>query len=83
MADALRSPVGMGAGARSAYEREGAVVSGRSLTSSGSALIAGGGEWIDPELCGGVKSDGTRCNAHPVNGKTYCIGHLRGTKEGE
>jgi hypothetical protein len=82
VADATKSPVGMGAGAISAYTREGAVIHDRSLVAGGASLVAGGGEWVDPSWCGATKKDGSLCEASPVNGKAYCIGHLRGAKEG-
>lgn len=83
MADATRSLIGSGAGAVSAYERGGAVISDRSLTSADARLVAGGNEWVDPSWCGAAKKDGTLCEAQPVTGKAHCIGHLRGAKEGK
>jgi len=77
-----KSLVGQGAGAVSAYQREGASLSGRAPR-AGMQPVAGGGEWADaPRTCNATRKDGAECSAPVVGDNSFCIGHLRGAKEG-
>ena len=43
-----------------------------------------GAEYIgDDNACGAIKKDGTYCSASKVKTRERCIGHLRGSQEGE
>lgn len=78
-----RQPVGQPTGSSLAASREGASFNGRTPHAGGRVLV-GGGDYIDDDGgCGATKKDGSVCSAPKVKSRERCIGHLRGSQEGE
>jgi hypothetical protein len=79
-----RQPVGQPTGSSPAGLREGASFNGRTLHADAYQTLTMGAEYIgDDNACGAIKKDGTYCSASKVKTRERCIGHLRGSQEGE